>query len=138
MAQIVLVEDNDEVRGLLATTLTRAGHVVRPAPTGGHGLRLHEAKSADLLVMDLCTPGMSGIEAIARLRESGDLTPVVAISGASYLLDIEPPLRRAMTMALDAGADAFLPKPFNSSVLVASIDRLLRSEDACAPSCATA
>jgi len=125
MARIVLVEDDDDVRGLLAATLPRAGHQVRPARTGGQGLELHAAAPADVLVMDLCTPGLSGVESIARLRDGGDATPVVAISGAGFLLDAEPPLRRAMTTALDVGADAFLPKPFATRVLVAAIRRVL-------------
>ena len=138
MAQIVLVDDHDDIRSLLAATLSRAGHQVRSAATQDEGLRLHAAAKADALVLDLCTPGMSGAEAIALLRARGDATPIVAISGAAFMLDGEPPLRRSMTAALDAGADAFLPKPFSTRVLGTAIERLLGQDTRREPACSAA
>lgn len=138
MAQIVLVEDNDDVRRLLAAALTQAGHQVRPARTHDQGLRLHRAANADVLVLDLYAPGISGPDAIASLRAQGDETPIVAISGAAFVLDGEMPLRRSMTAALDAGADAFLPKPFSTRVLGAAIARLLGEEAQAQPACVAA
>lgn len=129
MAQIVLVEDNSELRALFAGALGRAGHLVRQARTGCEGLQLHRVAPADVLVVDLCTPELSGAEAIARLRSTGDATPVVAISGAGFILDASPP-RRTMSTALESGADAFLPKPFNSRALLGCIRRLLGDEQA--------
>jgi CheY-like chemotaxis protein len=75
--------------------------------------------------MDMCTPGLSGAAAIRQLRDGGDDTPIVAISGACRLLDGEWPPRTSLGTALDTGADAFLAKPFTSKSLLLTLRRLL-------------
>jgi CheY-like chemotaxis protein len=125
MANVLLVDDNTEIGHLLASALRRGGHEVRIAASGGQGLAMHKAATADIFVMDLCTPGVSGADAIERLRDGGDDTPIVAMSGACRLLDGEWPPRTAMGTALEAGADAFLAKPFTSKSLLMTLGRLL-------------
>ena len=133
MTSVLLAEDNSEIAELLARALTNSGYDVRHALTGGEALALHRRRSADLLVLDLCTPGLSGADAIEQLREAGDATPIVAVSGACRLLEGEWPPRTAMFTALEAGADAFLAKPFTTKSLLLTMRRLLDQTEVAPP-----
>ncbi len=113
MPRILLIEDEPLVAHLLQRLLRRAGHEVVWVPTGEEGLeRLGEG--FDMVVCDLVLPGVSGLEVIRRVRQEGG-PPVLAIS-ASLTRQAE---------ALEAGAQAFLGKPFENQALLETVKRLL-------------
>ncbi|HVU03500.1 MAG TPA: PAS domain S-box protein [Polyangiaceae bacterium] len=106
-ARLLVVEDNETNRRLMAAMLGRDGHDVLIAGTGAEALALLEAESVDLVFMDVQMPGMSGFEVTRRLRareaETGGHLPVVAVTAQAMPEDRE--------RCLAAGMDAYLSKP---------------------------
>lgn len=120
MARILLVEDEPLMAHMVRRILERAGHQVDWASSGQAALdKLLE--SYDLVVCDLVMPGVSGLEVIQRMRALGLSTPILALSAS-----VSEKSRRE---ALEAGAQAFLGKPFETQTLLAQVDRLLTRED---------
>lgn len=117
-SQVLIVEDDDTAREMLASALRLTGYQVRTAADGLGGLRLLEAYCPDVVVLDLELPIASGFEVLDEIRGSATTkhTPVIAISG----------LDRAVTQA-KANPDFFatLPKPFEPEALVRAVTRAL-------------
>lgn len=118
MATILLVEDDARLRQMLVQSLGAAGFTVEAVVDAEEGLRRLPSLSADLLVLDLMLPGMSGIEMLQRMRRAGDRTPVLMLTARGAVED--------RVKGLTAGADDYLAKPFALVELVARIQALLR------------
>jgi PAS domain S-box-containing protein len=116
--KVLVVDDVATNRDLLVDLLSRIGFEVRVAGSGAEAIDVHDAWGPDLVLMDLRMPGMSGLEATARLRTSGSRAVIIAIT-ASGLADAEP-------QALAAGANAFVRKPYREADLLAKIAATLR------------
>ena len=116
--QILLAEDNADLRMAIGRVLTLEGAALTQAANGREAVKMAERSTLDVIVMDLLMPVMSGLEATRALRSAGSRVPVIAISA-----DATP---RTRTAAIDAGCSAFLCKPFDSGELVAAI-RFLRA-----------
>jgi CheY-like chemotaxis protein len=104
---ILLVEDNERNLKLLRDVLDFAGYDVRVARTAEDGITLATSEPPDLVLMDLQLPGIDGMEALRRLRES-PLTagiPVVAVTAQAMKHDRE--------RALDAGFNGYIEKPIS-------------------------
>jgi DNA-binding response OmpR family regulator len=86
------------------------------AADGAEALGVLARWPAALILTDLQMPRMSGLGMVQKLRESGDQTPVIMMSGLSDV---------GQSVALGAGVDVYLPKPVDPARLVAAIDRLL-------------
>ncbi|WP_298628698.1 response regulator [uncultured Thermus sp.] len=119
MARILLVEDEPLVAHLVRRILERAGHQVEWAASGQAAVA-KLSQPFDLLVCDLVMPGVSGLEVIREVRRLGLPTPILALSAS-----VSEKSRRE---ALEAGAQAFLGKPFESQALLAQVERLLGRE----------
>ncbi|MFN3180086.1 MAG: response regulator transcription factor [Thermus sp.] len=119
MARILLVEDEPLVAHMVRRILERAGHQVDWAPSGQAALE-KVSEAYDLVVCDLVMPGISGLEVIRKIREQGLSTTILALSAS-----VSEKSRRE---ALEAGAQAFLGKPFETQALLAQVDRLLAGE----------
>ncbi|MFN4073496.1 MAG: response regulator transcription factor [Thermus sp.] len=119
MARILLVEDEPLVAHMVRRILERAGHQVDWAPSGQVALE-KVSEAYDLVVCDLVMPGISGLEVIRKIREQGLSTTILALSAS-----VSEKSRRE---ALEAGAQAFLGKPFETQALLAQVDRLLAGE----------
>ena len=104
---ILLVEDNERNLKLLRDVLDYAGYVVRVARTAEDGITLAVSEPPDLVLMDLQLPGIDGIEALRRLRESPRTAgiPVVAVTAQAMKHDRE--------RALDAGFNGYIEKPIS-------------------------
>jgi len=102
---------------MISSLLGLIGCVVVSANTAGEALELIKDGRFDLYLLDNWLPGGSGVEVCRRIRESGDVTPVLFYSGAGSNND-----RRE---ALEAGAQAYLVKPNDVGVLVETVRRLL-------------
>lgn len=116
--RILLVDDEEAITTQLASFLERAGFRVTVAGDGESALRRMSDFTPDLIVLDVLMPRLDGREALRRLRQAGNWTPVI------LLTQVGAPAERAM--ALDEGADDYLNKPFEPYELVARIRAVLR------------
>ena len=121
-AEILLADDSDVGRYVVATMLRRAGFVVREVADGLEAVREVTSRPPDLVVLDVKMPGLDGLEACRRIKadHATSLVPVLLLS-ATFL---DPADR---VEGLETGADAYLTQPVESPVLVASINSLLRT-----------
>ena len=117
-AQILLVEDEEGVRELLAFHLSQAGFKVLEAATASAGWE--QVGEADLVVLDWMLPDESGVDWLRRLRASArdKALPVLMLTARASEAD--------KVAGLDAGADDYLAKPFSAAELVARLRALLR------------
>ncbi len=117
MARVVLVEDDVEIRRLVAEALADQGHDVESAPTAMEGLEVAVREQPDLVILDLGLPDMDGSDLLRMIRSVSEV-PVIVITarGADDVV----------VRTLDAGADDYLVKPFSVSQLVARIRAVLR------------
>ncbi len=116
-AQRVLVVDDDEtVSDVVRRYLEREGYEVDTAADGPSGLEQALASPPDLMVLDLMLPGLDGVEVCRRIDHR--LAKVVMLTARD-----DPDLEVAAT---EAGADAFLTKPFSSVELLDLVERLLQ------------
>ena len=119
MARLLLVEDDDLVRAVLAEALVAAGHTVQEATDGLHAMEVFRAEPADIVILDLLMPGQEGIETMLMLRREQPELPVVAMSGNPTHSKLY------LEMAAKLGANRVLAKPFSPSALVHVIDDVL-------------
>ena len=117
VASVLLIEDDPAVRRGLQLALSRHGHEVRTAGSGEDGLRDFRADPPDLVVLDLMLPGMDGFAVCRRLRASGQV-PVIMVTARGEDADI--------VGGLEAGADDYVVKPVQPTVLDARIRAVLR------------
>ena len=104
---ILVVEDNERNLKLLRDVLEYAGYDVRVARTAEDGISLAASEPPDLVLMDLQLPGIDGMEALRRLRESPRTAgiPVVAVTAQAMKQDRE--------RALEAGFNGYIEKPIS-------------------------
>ncbi|PYQ05763.1 MAG: DNA-binding response regulator [Acidobacteria bacterium] len=115
---ILVVEDETKVARALSEGLAREGYEVTVARTGEEGYYLLDARSFDLVVLDLMLPGRDGLEILATLRSRDRGIPVLILTARDAVED--------RVVGLDAGADDYLVKPFAFPELSARIRALLR------------
>lgn len=117
--RILIVDDDDAVRGLIATTLRGTGYMVETASNGSEAVELFTKAPADLVITDLVMPEKDGIEIVVELRKSHPNLPIIAMSGQSN----HSPLYLGMAKRL--GARRTLEKPFTIKILVAAVKDVL-------------
>lgn len=125
MNRVLVVEDDPELARTLRINLSARGYDVAVAATGAHALELAEAEPVDLVVLDLGLPDMDGSTVIHRIRVTSRV-PIVVLSARDAQDD--------KVLALDAGADDYLTKPFGMSELLARIRAALRRAEPTAES----
>jgi len=115
MARVLIIEDDQGIREILADVLASEGYAVLTAQNGLEGLAQARAARPDLIVLDLMMPTMSGWQFRAEQRQDPALAriPVVVISAERLTRD-----------AIPAGVAAFLPKPFELSTLLDLVRRI--------------
>ena len=118
--RVLIVDDDPEVRRVLARMLQPEGYEVYEAGDGEEGLAQAEVHRPDVILLDVLMPNLNGFEACKRLKakEEFRLTPVVLITGLSDVRD--------RVAGILAGADDFLSKPFEQTELKARVSSLLR------------
>ena len=120
---ILVVEDNERNLKLLRDVLEYAGYDVRVARTAEEGITLAVSDPPHLVLMDLQLPGVDGVEALGRLRESprtADI-PVVAVTAQAMKQDRERALR--------AGFDGYVEKPISVRAFTDQVRRFLSGEE---------
>jgi two-component system, OmpR family, KDP operon response regulator KdpE len=115
--EILIIDDELQIRRLLRVTLEGAGYRVREAPTGALGLNEAAVQRPDAVILDLGLPDADGLDVLRRLREWSGL-PVLILSVRGE--------EAQKIAALDAGADDYLTKPFGGGELLARLRVLLR------------
>jgi DNA-binding response OmpR family regulator len=117
MARIVLVEDDVEIRRLVADALAAQGHDVESAAAAMEGLELSVKGKPDLVVMDLGLPDLDGTELLRMIRAVSEV-PIIVITARGA--------DEVVVRTLDSGADDYLVKPFSVAQLEARVRALLR------------
>ena len=117
-AHILVVDDDREIRDLLARFLARHGLRVTTARDGAEMLKLLDERRVDLVVLDLMLPGEDGLSLTRRLREARSTLPIVMLTAMGEDTD--------RIVGLEMGADDYVPKPFNPRELLARIKAVLR------------
>ena len=116
--QILVVDDDDEIRSLLQVVLTREGFRVQEAKDAPTARRMLAGQgSVDLIILDIMMPGEDGLSFCQRLRETQE-TPILMVSARGLSID--------RSIGLELGADDYLPKPFERRELVARVKAILR------------
>lgn len=113
----VVIEDDEDIRGLLGALLTQSGFEVHEASSGAEGVDAVEARDPTLVTVDLGLPDIDGYEVTRRVRRFSD----------AYLLMLTARSEEIDTlMGLDAGADDYVVKPFRPRELRARVEALMR------------
>jgi DNA-binding response OmpR family regulator len=121
MSHLLIVEDEPHIASGLQFNLELEGHTVDVVDTGEGALeRLGVSPTVDLVVLDVMLPGIDGFEVARAARARGWLSPILMLTARGRSEDI---LR-----GFEAGADDYLPKPFELAILVARIAALLRRQ----------
>jgi two-component system KDP operon response regulator KdpE len=116
-ANILVIDDEAQIRRVLRSTLTFRGYELLEAGTGEEGLELARKFKPDLILLDVNLPGMSGIETCRELRRFTD-APIIMLTVRNA--------ERDKVVALDAGADDYVTKPFSIEELLARVRASLR------------
>jgi two-component system KDP operon response regulator KdpE len=116
-ANILVVDDEPQIRRVMRTTLSSQGYVITEARTGEEALELMRKERPDLILLDVNMPGMGGLEACREIRRASD-APIIMLTIRNA--------ERDKVAALDAGADDYVVKPFGIEELLARIRAALR------------
>ncbi len=114
---ILVVDDEPQIRRVLRSTLSSQGYVITDAKSGEEALESFRKERPDLVLLDVNMPGMGGIEACREIRRISD-APIIMLTVRNAELD--------KVSALDAGADDYVVKPFGIEELLARIRAALR------------
>ena len=115
MATVMVVDDEERVRTLLAKSLSSQGHTVVTAASASAAIDRLESKAVDLVVLDLVMPGLGGLAVLNALNEGKKTTPVIVLSGVTDVA--------SRVEALDRGAVDVVSKPFSLTELLARVRR---------------
>lgn len=118
MANILLVDDDTELTGMLQEVIQREGWKISSEHNGKAGLNAALEGNWDLILLDIMLPEMDGLQVLKQLRQSGKDTPVLMLTARGDDVD--------RVVGLELGADDYLPKPFYPRELIARIRALLR------------
>ena len=116
-ANILVVDDEAQIRRVMRTTLSSQGYVISEAKTGEEALELMRKERPDLILLDVNMPGMGGLETCRQIRRGSD-APIIMLTVRNA--------ERDKVAALDAGADDYVVKPFGIEELLARIRAALR------------
>jgi two-component system response regulator MprA len=116
--RVLVVDDDDSLRRMLARTLAAEGFEVTVAADGGGALVLTEREAPDVIVLDVAMPTLDGLAVCRRLRGKGHGTPILMLTARDQIPD--------RVAGLEAGADDYLVKPFAVEELIARLRALTR------------
>ncbi len=122
MAKILIAEDEPDIRALVKFALEYAGHEIVQAEDGMQAIEMARKAKPELVLMDVRMPKMNGLEACAEMKADNELkdTPVVFLSAHGQEIEVKH--------GMDAGATAYIFKPFAPDVLIARVSEILEGE----------
>lgn len=119
--KILVVEDEQHIADGLKFNLEAEGFKVKVAGDGKSGVSLAEAEDFDALILDVMLPGIDGFEVARQIRAKEDFTPILMLTARSRPEDV--------LSGFAAGADDYLPKPFDLKIFLARVNGLLRRNE---------
>jgi DNA-binding response OmpR family regulator len=122
MARIIIADDDEIVGEIVRDALIANGHGVGLVTDGDEALRVVKARRPDLLILDCNMPGTSGVLVLRELRNTPALfdLPVMMLTARRSSQDVD--------LAMFAGADAYVKKPFDPEQLVFQVEELLEEQ----------
>ena len=117
MENILIIDDDTELTGLLIEFLSSYKYNIVAKHTPEKGLEHLEKKGADAVILDIMLPGMDGFQVLRKIRENSAI-PVIMLTARGEVTD--------RIVGLELGADDYLPKPFEPRELLARIQSILR------------
>lgn len=118
MFNILVVEDNPDMRELFCTVLSGSGYSCMPAENGQEALDIMDREYIDLIVADIMMPVMDGYELTRAIRDSGNDIPILIVTAKDQFGD--------MQKGFHTGADDYMVKPINVKELTLRVEALLR------------
>ncbi|MDP2112659.1 MAG: response regulator [Bacteroidota bacterium] len=120
LKQILIADDSESIREVLAFSLTNAGFQVLVAIDGADALRFFDGRTIDLLLTDFHMPNMNGLELIGKVRELEHYKyiPILVLTTENQ--------KSIIQNAKDAGATGWLLKPFNTEKLIQTLRKVIR------------
>ncbi|NQZ13350.1 MAG: response regulator transcription factor [Alphaproteobacteria bacterium] len=115
---VLVIDDDERIRDLVARYLNEHGYLALKAESAEEALEVMESFIFDILVVDVMMPGKSGVELTELLREKQNTVPVLLLTAMGEVED--------RITGLSAGADDYLPKPFDPRELVLRLDAILK------------
>ncbi|MCB0909193.1 MAG: response regulator transcription factor [Nocardioidaceae bacterium] len=116
---VLVVDDEDQIRSILATYLSADGYDVLEAATGAEGLALATRQDVALVLLDIGLPDIDGLEVLRQLRQTSDVYVVLVTARAEEIDRI---------VGLEVGADDYVTKPFSPREVVARVRAVLRRQ----------
>jgi DNA-binding response OmpR family regulator len=121
VAEILVVDDDSDIRGLLRVTLESYGFAIREAPDGAAALEALEERAPNGMVLDLMMPGVDGYGVLRAMRQR-DLAPNTKVLILTCKTE-----ERDFVRGWELGADEYMTKPFDPELLVGRLHELLRT-----------
>jgi CheY-like chemotaxis protein len=121
MANILIIEDDEDIRNVLKKILETDGHCVTVAPNGVAGIELYRKERNEIIITDMIMPGMEGVETILHIRSDCPDAKIIAISGGGPALNASTCLK----VGEIAGAVKTLAKPFGSKQIIDAVRELV-------------
>lgn len=118
MKKILIVEDEESIRGFLKINLKRNGFEVLETNNGEEGLEILEREEPAMVILDVMLPGIDGFEVCKRIREKQDDIGIIMLTAKGQDMD--------KIIGLEYGADDYMVKPFNPMELLLRIKAILR------------
>ena len=120
-ASILVVDDDPFMVDIIVELLEESGHSFRTALNGIEALDVIQKEAFDIVISNVHMPGMDGLELMSRVQDIAPTVPFIITSG-----NVED---HAQTQILEAGAQAFLKKPFKLDELTESVNRILEARE---------
>ena len=120
-ARILIIDDDESIRRVLATILEDEGYVVDSAETGKKGIEKTETAFFNLALIDVRLPDMEGIELLGKIRDTKPKMRKLIVTGY-------PTLQNAVA-AVNKGADAYIMKPFDVELMLQTIREQLKKQE---------
>ncbi|MCB9025561.1 MAG: response regulator transcription factor [Bdellovibrionaceae bacterium] len=122
MPTVFVIEDEEDIAELIKYNLTLEGYNVEVFHTGEAGLKALEARTPDLLLLDLMLPGVDGLEICRRVKDSSfkRQVPIIMVTAKGEEKDV--------VLGLELGADDYVSKPFSPKVLMARVRAVIRRD----------
>jgi two-component system, OmpR family, phosphate regulon response regulator OmpR len=115
---ILIIDDDSELRRMLAVYLGGRGYQITQAGDGEEALRAIRRARPDILIVDQMMPRMDGLDLVRRLRGAGDSIPIVMLTARAETID--------RIIGLELGCDDYIGKPFDPRELLARLETVLR------------